>query len=434
VTEWIMLAAALLLVAACGVFVAAEFAFVTVSRAQVDRAAAEGLAGAAGVQTALRSLSTQLSGAQVGITLTNLAIGYLAEPSVAALLYEPLAFLGDASRGVSFAIALTVATILTMLFGELVPKNLAIADPMGVARAVQLPQRMFTAATRPLTVPLNGAANAIVRRLGIEPQEELASAHSPSELVSLLERSAEAGTIDRPTASLVQGSLRLDDKLARDVMTPRTTTVTVAADDPVSRVLEISREHGFSRFPVTGRDPDDIVGTIELRDVVAVPASERTTTPVRLAMRPALTVPDSLPLDDLLWQLRDRGSELAVVFDEYGGTAGLVTFEDIVEEIVGEVSDEHDPPEPPIAEVAPRVLRISGLVRPDELRVQYGIRLPEGGSRYDTIGGLVLDRLGRMPEVGDRVVVGGIELEVVALDGHRIDWLHLTRKSDDADE
>jgi CBS domain containing-hemolysin-like protein len=429
-----MLAAALLLVAACGVFVAAEFALVTVSRAQVDRAATEGLPGAAGVQAALRALSTQLSGAQVGITLTNLAIGYLAEPSIATLLHEPLAFLGGASRAVSFMIALTIATVLTMLFGELVPKNLAIANPMSVARAVQLPQRTFTAVTRPMTASLNGAANAIVRRLGIEPQEELASAHSPSELVSLLERSAEAGTIDRPTASIVQGSLRLDDKLARDVMSPRTTMVTAAANDPVSQVLELSREHGFSRFPVTGRDTDDIVGTIELRDVVAVPATDRTTTPVSRAMRPALTVPDSLPLDDILWQLRDHGSELAVLLDEYGGTAGLVTFEDIVEEIVGEVSDEHDQPEPPISQVEPGVLRVSGLVRPDELRVQHGIRLPEGGNRYDTIGGLVVDRLGRMPEVGDRIHVGGFELEVVALDGHRIDWLRLTQESDDADE
>jgi len=323
--------------------------------------------------------------------------------------------------------ALALATGLTMLFGELVPKNLAIANPLGVARAVQLPQRLFTAVTKPLTASLNSAANVIVRAMGIEPQEELASAHSPAELVSLLDISAASGAIERPAASIVQGSLRLDDKLARDVLSPRTTMVAVGFDEPVQRVIDLSREHGISRLPVTGTDVDDVVGVVELSQVVAVPEHERGTTPAGAIARPVLTVPDSIPLDDLLWALRDHGSELAVALDEYGGTAGLVTFEDIVEEIVGEVSDEHDIPAAPISVLSPRLLRVSGLVRPDELREQQGVRLPEGDQHYDTIAGLVMERLGRMPEVGDAIEVDGVRLEVTEMDGHRIDWLRVQR-------
>lgn len=426
-----MLGLALAMVLACGVFVAAEFSFVTVSRSQVDRAVADGVPGAPGVQTALRSLSTQLSGAQVGITLTNLAIGYLAEPSIATLLRGPLTAMGLSpgfAGPVSWAFALAVAALLTMMFGELVPKNLAIVNPLRTARLVQRPQRLFTAVTKPLTASLNGLANVIVRRLGVEPQEELASAHSPSELVSLLELSAEAGAIDRPTADIVQGSLQLDDKLARDVLTPRTTMVTVDSGEPVQRVIELAREHGVSRLPVVGHDVDDIVGIVELSHVVAVPADRRDSTTVGSVARPILSVPDSIPLDDLLWALRDHGAELALALDEYGGTAGLVTFEDVVEEVVGEVSDEHDDPDAsPISEVDARHLRISGLVRPDELREQQDVRLPEGEQRYDTVGGLVMDQLGRMPQVGDVVEVDGVRLEVSALAGHRVEWVLVRR-------
>jgi CBS domain containing-hemolysin-like protein len=427
VTEWVMLAASLALVLTCGVFVAAEFAFVTVSRTQVDRAVADGVPGAEGVQRALRSLSTHLSGAQVGITITNLGIGYLAEPSIAALLRGPLTAAGlqGAAGGISWTVALALSTVLTMLFGELVPKNLAIAEPLAVARAVQLPQRMFTAVTRPLTSSLNAAANWIVRRLGVEPQEELASTHSPAELASLLELSAEAGAIERPVADIVRGTLRLDDKMARDVLSPRTTLLTVPSSDPVQAVIDVVREHGVSRLPVTRDGIDDVVGVVELCHAVAVPPARRRETTVAEVARAVVTVPDTVALDDLLWSLRDQRSELALVLDEYGGTAGIVTLEDIMEEIVGEVSDEHDAPEAPVQRVDERTLRLSGLVRPDELDELTGVRLPEGDHSYETVAGLVMQRLGRVPELGDTVEVDGSRLEVTAMDGHRIAWLRL---------
>lgn len=431
VTEWLMLAVSVGLVLACGVFVAAEFAFVTVSRAQVDRAVAEGVRGAAGLQRGLGSLSTQLSGAQVGITLTNLGIGYLAEPSIAVLLRAPLVGLGwgEVASGVSWAVALAISAVVTMLVGELVPKNLAIAQPLAVARAVQLPQRGFTAATKPLTSTLNAAANWIVRRMGVEPQEELASTHSPAELVSLLELSADAGAINPPVADIVAGSLRLDDKMAREVLTPRTRMLTVAATDSVQVVFDLVREHGVSRLPVTGEGIDDVVGLVELRHAVAVASSDRSTLTVAHIRRPVLTVPDTVVLDDLLWSLREHGAEFAVVLDEYGGTAGIVTLEDILEEVVGEVSDEHDVPQEPVQRLDEQRLRVSGLVRPDELRNLEGIRLPDGDHHsYETVAGLVMERLGRVPECGDSVEVDGVELEVVEMDGHRIAWLLLRHR------
>ena len=436
-TEWLLLGLALALTAACGVFVAAEFSLVTVSNAQVDRAVADGVPGARGVQRARRSLSTQLSGAQVGITVTNLAIGYLAEPSAARLLRPPLEGLGlgaSTVNAVGWVIAIVLATTLTMLFGELVPKNLAIAHPLGVARKVQAPQRLFTAVTRPLTGSLNAMANAIVRALGVEPQEELASSHSPQELASLVESSVESGTFGAAAAGIVRGSLRLDDKLARDAMTPRTRMHAVRADDPAEAVIATAQAVGRSRFPVLGEDIDDVVGLVEINHAVAVPRGERRTRLVRDIAQEPLTVPDSLPLDDLLWAMRRARAQLAVVVDEYGGTAGVVTFEDVVEEIVGAVTDEHDPPESGVTPEGEGAWSISGLVRPDELYDAIGVRVAAGGGHFETVAGYVLEELGRLAEVGDQVRGRGYILKVRALDGHRIDRLHLTRVDPDDDD
>jgi CBS domain containing-hemolysin-like protein len=229
-TAWILLAAALLLIVACGVFVAAEFAFVTVDRSRVEQAAAQGDGGAQGVLQALRSLSTQLSGAQVGITVTNLAIGFLAEPAIAELIDDPLAALGTPEGAVSplaVGIGLTLGTFLTMIFGELVPKNLALAKPMEVARATQRFQRTFTAVMKLPIRLLNGSANAFVRRLGIEPQEELRSARSSTELASLIQRSASQGTLDAETAELMERSVEFGSRTAGEIMTPRVRTVSL---------------------------------------------------------------------------------------------------------------------------------------------------------------------------------------------------------------
>jgi CBS domain containing-hemolysin-like protein len=322
-------------------------------------------------------------------------------------------------------------TLATMVLGELVPKNLAIAHPYAVSRVVQWPQRTFTLVTRPLTHLLNGIANRIVRLLGVDPQEELASARTPEELVSVVRASAESGQLPAATADLVERMLRLDDKQARDVLTPRTRLVWVQATDPVQRVVDLAREHGVSRLPVAGADLDDVVGVIELSQVVGVPLEERASRPVGPLARPPLRLPHTAPLDEVLWALREYGTELAVVLDEYGGTAGIATFEDVVEEIVGEVSDEHDQPAPAYRRIGDGWV-VSGLLRPDELRGRTGLRLPEAHHRYDTIAGLVLHELGQVPDVGDSVAVDGLTLVVERMDGHRIDEVRIVPREPSA--
>jgi CBS domain containing-hemolysin-like protein len=452
VTEVVYLLISLLLVAACGAFVAAEFALVTVDRPSVDRAAEQGDRGAAGVQSALRSLSTQLSGAQVGITVTNLAIGFLAEPAIAQLVDGPLEAAGlPASwvRPVSIGLGLVLATVLTMLFGELVPKNLAIARPLATAKATQAFQRGFTAAMKAPIRVLNGSANAIVRRLGIEPQEELRSARNSDELASLVRRSASQGTLDVGTARLMERSVTFADRMAGEIMTPRVRMDSVTADAPVVEVVEAARRTGHSRFPVILGSDDDVVGAVHVKNAVAVPADQRSTVTVRSVMVEPTVVPESLRLDPLLALLREEGFQMAVVVDEYGGTAGVVTLEDVVEEIVGDIADEHDRHGSMARRRRDGSLSVSGMLRPDEVESATGIELPEHED-YDTVAGLIMQRLGRMAEAGDAVVVPlpahtdergdplpaqEVELRVERLDGLRIDRVSLrSRPAEDADD
>jgi CBS domain containing-hemolysin-like protein len=401
-TAWLLLLAALLLILACGVFVAAEFSFVTVDRGKVAQAAAEGDAVAKGVQQALRSLSTQLSGAQVGITITNLAIGYLAEPAISELIDGPLESAGvpdGAITPLAVGIGLTVGTVLTMIFGELVPKNLALAKPMEVARATQRFQRAFTAVMRGPIRVLNGSANAFVRRIGIEPQEELRSARSSTELASLVQRSADLGTLDVETADLMGRSVEFGSRTAGEIMTPRVRTTSLDVNDRGIVVMERARATGHSRFPVVD-DEENVVGTVHVKHAVALPVHERATTKVKHLMVRPILVPDSLRLDPLLALLREDGFQMAVVMDEYGGFAGVVTLEDVVEEIVGDISDEHDRLSANARRHGDGTWSLSGLLRPDEVEDLTGIELPDHED-YDTIAGLVMQVLGRVPAVGD---------------------------------
>ncbi len=407
-TEWLLLAIAVGLVGACGIFVAAEFALVTVDRGAIDRAAESGDRSARGVRAALRTLSTQLSGAQVGITVTNLAIGFLAEPALAELLRPLLADTGlepEPQRRVALALALLLATGATMVFGELVPKNLAIADPVRTARATQGAQRAFTTAMGlPIRV-LNGSANLVVRSFGVEPQEELRSTRTSQELSSLVQRSAREGTLDAGTAGLVQRSVAFGARTADDVMTPRVRLSTVDAREPALAVLELSRVTGHSRFPVVQGELDDVIGAVHVKHVVGLPREAWGTTPVRQVMRDVTVVPSSLRLDPLLALLREGGLQFAVVVDEYGGTAGVVTLEDVVEEIVGEISDEHDPLDVNARQRPGGAWSVSGMLRPDEVQNVTGIALPVDEDVYDTVAGLVVRQLGRIARVGDTVRV-----------------------------
>lgn len=405
--EWLLLAISVGLVLACGVFGAAEYSFVAIDRSAVEKAAGEGDRQAQGVRRALRTLSTQLSGAQIGVTLTNLVIGFLAEPAIAGLLETPLESAGvseSAVPGISVAIGLTLATIATMLFGELVPKKLGIAIPFPIARRTQVFIRGFTSVmTYPIKL-LNGSANALVRALGVEPQEELRSARSSDELASLAGRSASEGTLDSETAHLVQRSIAFGPRTTGEIMTPRVQMACVDATDPVSEVIELSSTTGFSKFPVIKGTTDNVVGSVHVKQAVAVPRSERKHTLVREVMVDATIVPESLRLDPLLSLLRGEGFQMAIVSDEYGGTAGVVTLEDVVEEIVGDISDEHDRYGSRLRQRPDGSWIVSGLLRPDEVAAATGLQLPEDEA-YDTVAGLLVRELGRIPVRGDRALV-----------------------------
>jgi CBS domain containing-hemolysin-like protein len=443
--EWVLLGVSVGLMLTCGLFGAAEYSLVTVDRAAVERAAAAGDKAAEGVRAALKSLSTQLSGAQIGVTLTNLIIGFLAEPAISSLIDGPLSSTGLPVRwvpGIAVAIGLVLATIATMLFGELVPKKVALAAPLATARATQRFQRTFTKVMKGPIRILNGSANAVVRLFGIQPQEELRSARSSDELASLAGRSASEGKLDTETAHLVQRSVAFGPRTAGEIMTPRVQMACVDSNDPVSEIIELSSTTGFSKFPVIKGSSDHIVGSVHVKQAVAVPRSERGSTQVREVMVDATVVPESLRLDPLLQLLRAEGFQMAIVSDEYGGTAGVVTLEDVVEEIVGDIADEHDRYGSRLRQRPDGSWIVSGLLRPDEVRDATGMALPVHED-YDTVAGLLVRVLGRIPERGDSVVLPlpvvipddddeepireFAQLRVLRMDGLRVDRLTLRR-------
>ncbi len=417
------LLAFVLLTGANAFFVAAEFSLVTVDRATIEQQAQAGDKTARTVRRLLRSLSFQLSGAQLGITLAALLTGYLAEPALSRLLH-PL--LGD-HRALTYAFALGIATLFSMLFGELVPKNAALARPMPLARATARGQRGFSEAFGWLIRALQGSANFVVRRFGVEPQEELASARSPEELGLLAAISARAGALPADTAMLLQRTIRFGDKRAAEAMTPRVDVVALPAGTSVADLLVSARDTGHSRFPVYETTVDLVTGVVDVIAGLGVPPARRETTTVASIAREPVFVPESLDLDGVLAQLQSAGAEMAVVVDEYGGTDGVVTVEDLAEELVGEIADEYDV-EPAAFEVtAPggdHSLLVEGVLREDELAEATGFRLPEGP--YETLGGFLMARLGHIPVVGETLNEHGWEFTVVEVDRRRVEQVRVT--------
>ncbi|MFD0401654.1 hemolysin family protein [Kitasatospora sp. NPDC127121] len=433
ITAWLLLLAALLLILANGLFVAAEFAFVTVERGAVERSAGAGDAKSVRVSRALRHLSFELSGAQLGITVTSLVVGMLAEPALSTLLSPVMTGIGvpeSAARGVAVVVGMVLATVVQMVIGELVPKNWAISRPLQVARAVAAPHMAFSFACRPLISFLNGAADRTVRAFGVEPQEELDHARTPAELVSLARHSAKAGAIDEESATLFVRTLGLGELTAESVMTPRIDVASLQSDATASDVINLTRATGLSRFPVYTHSLDEVTGIVTLKDALAVPAARRGLVRVGELTSPPLLVPETLPAERLLDQLR-RLQPMAIVVDEYGGTAGVVTVEDIVEEIVGEVQDEHDPADRPELLPLPPVNGLpaweaEGRARIDQLEA-IGLIAPDGP--YETLAGLVADLLGKLPEVGEQAELPGWRFTVTGVDRHRTSQVRVERTS-----
>ncbi len=422
-----MLGVGLLLTIGTGLFVASEFALVNLDRADLEARQAAGETRLALTISALRITSTHLSSAQLGITLTTLLTGYTMEPAISSLLapvFDAWGMPTAVSRPLAAIIGVSIATVFSMILGELVPKNFALAIPRQTAKLVMPFQVAFTTVFRPAIVVLNGSANGVLRAVGVEPKEELSGARTAEELSSLVRRSASAGLLEEDTASLLDRSLTFARLTAADVMTPRPSVHALASDDSAEDVIQLARRTGHSRFPVYGEDMDDITGIVHLKAAVGVPRERRADVPAAALATEPVRFPEAVHLDVLVAELRARGYQMAVVVDEYGGTAGVVTLEDLVEEIVGEVLDEHDRRQAGIVRVDDTV-SFPGELRPDEVRDRTGIRIPEGDV-YDTVGGYIMSVLERIPVVGDTVEVEDGTLEVQRMDSRRVDRVRFT--------
>jgi CBS domain containing-hemolysin-like protein len=420
------------------VFVAAEFSLTALDRAAVEANARRGGRRDRLIQRGQNQLSFQLSGAQLGISITTLVTGYLTEPMVADLphpWFDAIGIPDAVGDGVMAFLVMLLVTSVSMVFGELVPKYLAVARPLSTARAVVTVQMLFSLLLTPAIRLTNGAANWLVRKLGIEPAEELRSARSPQELLSLVRSSARSGALDPATAALVRRSLQFGALTAEELMTPRSKIVALQTDDTVSDLVAAAAESGFSRFPIVDGDLDETVGIVHVKQVFKIPRAQRGRTLLATVAQPVPVVPSTLDGDAVMAEIRANTLQTAMVVDEYGGTAGIVTVEDLIEEIVGDVRDEHDDATPDVV-LAGSGWRVSGLLRIDEVAAATGFRAPEGP--YETIGGLVLRELGHIPAAGETVELMGLDGDglpdealrwramVVQMDGRRIDVLELT--------
>lgn len=413
------LLAVLVLTAGTGYFVAQEFAYVAADRLALAREAEAGDRRAARALTVLERLSFMLSGAQLGITVTGLVVGFLAEPSVSALLKPALEGTGlsdGAVSAISVVLAFVVATVLQMVLGELAPKNLALAVPERLAKSLAASTLVYLKIVGPVVRVFDGAANKLLRKVGIEPVEELHHGATLEELSHLIGESHEQGELPPATAELLDHALEFSERTMDEVMVPRADAVFVRKDATLTEAVELIARYGHSNYPVLGDHPDDIAGVLGVNELMRLPATAFDTTTAGEAARRPLLLPDTLRLPQAVAQMRERDDEFAVVLDEHGGVGGVVTYEDIAEELVGDIADESD------KVVALAVAdgdgwRVDAGRRLDEIEEATGIALPEEDD-YDTVAGLVIDRLGRFPTIGDRLTVDGVRIEVLSLDRH----------------
>ena len=421
--EWLLLCLGILLTIGTGLFVASEFSLINLERTELESRRNRGERGLSPSINALKRTSTHLSGAQLGITLTTLLTGFLAEPSLTVLLEMSVLgewFKGSTLHAISLTVSLVIATLFSTLIGELVPKKLALTLPLQVNKAVVRFQLLFTWTFGWLIWLLNSTGNAIVRSFGIEPKEELSSSRTAEELSALVKRSASLGALEQRTADLITKTLALSQLVASDVMTPRTKLSSLDASSTVQDVIDLSHKTGFSRFPVFTGSNDDVVGIVHVKAAASVPREKRDSVPVTALMVEPFRVPETMALEKLMGVLRSHGLQLAIVVDEYGGTAGIVTLEDLVEELVGELGDEHDRAKLDITGGKDKSFSFPGMFRPDELLEKLAIEVPEDGS-YETIAGFLMAQLGRVAQVGDEVRIESGLLRVERMDGRRVD-------------
>lgn len=425
--EWLMLGFGLILTIGTGLFVASEFSLLNVERNDLEARASRGEKGLTAPISALRRTSTHLSGAQLGITLTTLLTGFVAEPALTELLaplFAPMQLSGAFQKTFAVVLGMVIATLFSFLIGELVPKNMALSSPLVVLKFVVGFQIAFTWIFGFMIKFLNKTGDRIVRLFGVEPKEELSSTRTAEELSSLVRRSASMGALDAQTATLLTKTLALSQLVAADVMTPRPRMHALDKDESLAKLIEASIKTGHSRFPISDGTTDDIIGVAHVKQAVAVPREKRQDVPVSAIMVDALRVPETMRLETLMVELRAKGLQLAIVVDEYGGTAGLATLEDLVEELVGELADEHDRAKAGVTRGANSSVLFPGMIRPDEL-LEMAIKVPADGA-YETVAGFMMSLLGRIPEIGDEVTVEDGVLKVERMDGRRVDRVRFT--------
>jgi CBS domain containing-hemolysin-like protein len=408
-----------------GFFTAAEFALLAARRSRIEQLAAEGDRRARHALAGMRELSLMLAGAQLGITATSLGLGAVAEPALARvienILEDSFTLSSPVRHAIAFVIALAIVVFLHMVVGEMAPKSWAISAPEQNTLRMARAYRFYVWTFRPVLVLLNMTGNVVLRALRVEPQDERAMAHSAADLLFLLEESADQGDIEADQHELFARSLHLSGRVAADAMTLRRDIVAAPADRSVSELVELAHSTGRTRVLIYENDLDHVLGFVHAKDLLLLSAEARSTATARMLVRPAMVTPDGHLLEDLLLEMRTQRQHLAVVVDELGMVVGVVTLEDVIEELIGEFDDESDQQFHDCELLDDGSFRIGGTVRPDEFSACPGVELPEGD--WQTVAGYVIDAADGIPSVGDVVHTDLGTFEVVAMDGYAIDEL-----------
>jgi CBS domain containing-hemolysin-like protein len=405
-----------------GFFVGAEFALIAARRTRIEQLSAEGNARAATALASIRELSFMLAGAQLGITMASLGLGFVAEPAVAHAIESGLQGVVDLPEGllhsISFVVALGIVVFFHMVVGEMAPKNIAIAEPERTALWLALPMRLYVNVLRPFIHLLNALANGALRLMRVEPIDEVTSVHSSQEIATMIVEAGEGGMLEEFKQHLLSGAIELGARDAGAAMVPRTEITAVPSTATPADVERVVVESGHSRIPVFSEDIDHVLGFIHAKDLLRVPDNERDSVLRSDLFRQMLIVPESRKLRPLLIDMRRERRHLALVIDEHGGTAGIVTLEDLLEELVGEIRDEYDVRELGVERLDERRYLVPGSLRIDETAARLGVELPEGD--YETVAGFLMDRLGRIPTRRDAVEHDGWRLRVRSMQRRRV--------------
>lgn len=427
VVNWGSLILAVVLLALNGFFVAAEFALLASRRSRIEQLAADGNSRAKSALRGIRELTLMLAGAQLGITMCSLGLGLVAEPAVAAIIEGALGEWFSLSETlthiIGFGLALSLVVFLHMVVGEMAPKSWAISHPEDSALKLARPFRAFVTVFRPVIWFMNMLANGVVRLVGVEPQDELAMAHSPDDLRLLLDESAGQGGIAATEHELLTRSLQLSGLTAADAMTVRRDIIAVSADSTADVAAAAAHRTGRSRIIVFDGDLDHVKGFVHAKDLLRLPHGTWPTTAVGGLARRIMVTPEHHRVEDLLLEMRTERQHVALVIDEHGTVVGLVTLEDVIEELIGDFDDESDDRLGDCAQLSDGTYRVNGTLRPDEFEAGTGVALPVG--EWQTVAGYVIAALDEIPSVGDRVETAVGEFEVLAMDAYAIDTLRV---------